>query len=254
MILIKLGGSIISDKNKPFSFNEDVVRNVAAELKKFYPEKDFILVHGGGSFGHPMARKYGIREGAKAGETKKLIGFSHTHEAMLELNEKIIDIFLKAELPAFSISSSSIFITNNGNIVHGELKVIKEALKIGLIPVLFGDVVIDESKGMDIISGDAIMAYIANEMMAERAIFLMDVDGIYDKEPGKEDARLIDVIDETTVVKHGMEKIDVTGGIKNKIQEAMKMDCMVYFINGLVKGNLTKAIKGEKVGTIKKRK
>ena len=172
MILIKLGGSVISDKNKPFSFNESVVRNVAAEIKNFYPEKSFILVHGGGSFGHPMARKYGIREGLKGRDIKKLIGFSHTHEAMLELNKIIIDIFLKAELPAFSISPSSMFIMKNGKITHGNLKVVKEAIKIGLIPVLFGDVVIDESKGTGIISGDVIMSYIANEMKAEKAIFL----------------------------------------------------------------------------------
>ena len=252
MILIKLGGSVISNKNKPFSFNDSVVKNIASELKKFYPKKKFILIHGGGSFGHPLAKKYGIRNGLDGKE--KLIGFSHTHQAMLDLNKKIIEIFLEKELPAFSISPSSSFITDNGKIVYGSIKIIEEAIEINLIPVLFGDVVIDVSKKIDILSGDAIMSYLASVLDVEKAIFLMDVDGIYDRSPNDEKARLIDELNEEAKISAIEGKFDVTGGIKNKIREAMKMDCIVYFINGLDEGNLTKAIEGKKVGTIKKGK
>jgi len=251
MILIKLGGSIISDKEKPFSFNVQIVKNIAREIKKFYPSKEFIIVHGGGSFGHPLAKKYGIRDGINGMDIKKMQGISYTHEAMLDLNKMIINIFLEEELPAFSISPSSIFIINNGNIVYGEIKVLKELLKRKFIPVLFGDVAVSEDKGMDILSGDQIMAYLANEMAVEKAIFLMDVDGIYDGNP-REGAKLIEEINEDVKIDAVQGKFDVTGGIKNKLEEALKMDCMVYFINGMKKGNLTKAIEGKKVGSMKK--
>ncbi len=252
MILIKLGGSVISNKNKPFSFNDNVVKNIASELKKFYPKKKFIITHGGGSFGHPMAKKYGIRDGLDGEE--KLIGFSHTHEAMLDLNKKIIEIFLDERLPAFSISPSSIFITDNGEIIYGDVRVIEEAVKRRVIPVLFGDVVIDAGKGIDILSGDAIMSYLASMLKVEKAIFLMDVDGIYDRNPAERDAKLIEEIDKNMEIEAFEGKFDVTGGIKNKIKEAMKMNCIVYFINGMKEGNLTKAIEGERVGTVKKGK
>ncbi len=249
MIIVKLGGSVICNKNEPFSFNESIVKQIAEEIATFYPKEKFLLVHGGGSFGHPLAKKYGIRDGLRK---ENMEGISRTHQAMLELNDKIIDIFLKASLPAFSISPSSIFIINNGQIVYGWTKVIEELIARDFIPVLFGDVAVAEDKGIDILSGDQIISYLAQKLKPKKVIFLMDANGIYDKNPKQyRDARLIEEIDEKISLQREAAGIDVTGGVKNKIEEAMKIPCPVYFINGLVKGNLTKAIKGERIGTRK---
>ena len=248
MIIVKLGGSVISDKSKPFSFRDKVVENIAEEISKFHPEKRFLLVHGGGSYGHPLAKKYAIREGFKE---ERMMGFSRTHQAMIELNKKIVDIFLDKNLPAFSISPSSIFIMNNGGVSDGWINVIQAMLEKNFIPVLFGDVALSHDKGMDILSGDQIISFLAEKLMPEKVIFLMDVDGIYNKNPVEKDAKLLDVIDEKKSIEGGIEGIDVTGGIKNKVKEAKKMKCPVYFINGMVRGNLSKAIEGKKVGTIK---
>jgi len=253
MIIVKLGGSIICNKNEPLSFNEGVVKQIAEEIADFYPEKKFLLVHGGGSYGHPLAKEYKIREGLKK---ENMVGVSKTHQAMLELNKKIIEIFLSLNLPAFSISPSSIFIINEGQIVDGWVKVIEGFIARDFIPVLFGDVAIAKDKGIDILSGDQIISYLAGKLQPERVIFLMDVDGIYDKNPKvHRDARLIEEINEEISLSLRQEAagIDVTGGVRNKIDEALKIPCPVYFINGMVKGNLTKAIKGERVGTIIKR-
>lgn len=40
---------------------------------------------GGGSFGHPMARKYAVKEGYKS--PSQSLGFSKTHQAMVALNK-----------------------------------------------------------------------------------------------------------------------------------------------------------------------
>ena len=251
MIIVKLGGSVICDKNKPFSFRRDVVKQIVHEISFFYPKKDLIIVHGGGSFGHPLAKKYGIREGLNEKNERK-IGFSHIHQAMLELNKKILDIFLEKKLPAFSLSPSSMFLVKKGEITYGEVKIIEELIQRNFIPILFGDVAIAVDKGIDILSGDQIISYLANKLKVEKVIFLMDVDGIYDKDPKEKDARLIEVLDEKAIKLYGKSKgFDVTGGIRNKIEEALKMHCPVYFINGMVRGNLKKAIEGEKVGTRK---
>ena len=248
MIIVKLGGSVISDKNKPFSFNENIVRQITDEIATFYPKEKFIMVHGGGSFGHPLAKKYGIRNGL---DREKMIGFCKTHEAMLDLNKKIVNIFHDKKLPAYPISPSSIFIIKKGEIFHGEIGVIKELLKKNFIPFLFGDTAISIDKGIDILSGDQIISYLANQLKPEKVIFLMDVNGIYDKNPKEKDAKLIEIINEEIEFDDIISKFDVTGGIKNKIKEAIKIPCPVYFINGLIKGNLTKAIEGKKIGTRK---
>jgi isopentenyl phosphate kinase len=248
MIIIKLGGSVISDKEKPFSFNKEIVEQIADEIKPFYPEKKFLVVHGGGSYGHPLAKKYGIKKGWSK---EKAAGFYKTHRAMMELNMKIVDIFVEKGLPSFPVCPSSIFIVKEGEIVDGYKEIIEKLIEKDFIPFLYGDVSISVERGIDILSGDQIVTYLANNFSAEKVIFLMDVDGIYDRNPSEGDAKLIELIDEKIEIKASKGFFDVTGGIKNKIEEAMKIDCDVYFINGKIKGNLTKAIKGEKVGTVK---
>jgi len=248
MIILKLGGSVISDKEKPFSFNKRIVEQIADEIKPFYPEKKFLIVHGGGSYGHPLAKKYGIREGWSK---EKATGFYKTHRAMMKLNAKIVDIFVEKGLPSFPVCPSSIFMVKEGEIVDAYTEIIEKLIEKDFIPFLYGDVSISVDRGIDILSGDQIVRYIANKFSAEKVIFLMDVDGIYDKNPREGDAKLIDVIDEKIKIMAGNGTFDVTGGIKNKIEEALKINCDVYFINGKKKGNIRKVISGQRVGTIK---
>ena len=255
MIIIKLGGSVISDKNEPYSFNREIVELIAGEVAQFHPRESFILVHGGGSFGHPNAREYRIREGLTGDLNRKRIGFSKTHQAMLRLNELIVDVFLEKGLPAYSISPSSVFLIEKGEIIYAELEVLRKLLELGFIPVLFGDTAIALDKGIDILSGDQIVSYLARILKPSKVIFLMDVDGVYDRNPKEGNAKLIEELS-AEEVKHLLKSsesagIDVTGGIGNKLREALKIakHSEVYFINGKVKGNLSKAIMGEKVGT-----
>ncbi|AHF79633.1 isopentenyl phosphate kinase [Thermococcus paralvinellae] len=255
MIIIKLGGSVISDKEKEYSFHRHIVEQIAEEIAQFYPDESFILVHGGGSFGHPNAREYKITEGLVGDVDRKRIGFSKTHQAMLKLNDLIIQTFLEKGLPAYSVSSSSIFLLENKEVVYGELEILRKLLELKFIPVLFGDTAIALDKGIDILSGDQIVSYLAKMLKPSKVIFLMDVDGIYDRNPKERDAKLIEELN-VEEIRHLLESsesagIDVTGGIGNKLREALKIakHSEVYFINGKVKENLGKAIRGEKVGT-----
>lgn len=250
-VIIKLGGSVISNKAVPHSFNEEIVAAIADELISFHPSHEIILVHGGGSFGHPVAKRYGIKEGIKGMESR--IGFARTHEAMLELNYKIVDIFFKKNLPVFPVVPSSLFIVEQGNIIHGDTYIINMLLKNRFIPILFGDVALSADKGIDILSGDQIISYLARMFMPEKVIFLMDVDGIYDREPDAcPEARLLRLIDNSVSISGATRSFDVTGGIHNKIEQAQKLNCTVFFINGTVPGNLTKVLNGIHVGTMMK--
>lgn len=252
MIIVKLGGSAISDKTTPFSFNEGVVRQIAEELASRYPQQQFILVHGGGSFGHPLAARYGIREGL-AGRERSL-GFTRTHQAMQELNHRIVSVLLEQELPAFPVAPSSLFILEGGEIAHGDITVVRELLAREFIPVLFGDVALAKDCGIDILSGDQIITYLSRALEVEKVIFLMDVDGIYDRDPKQHpDARLIEVLEDSPSITGETGTFDVTGGIHNKLAQAVKLPCPAWFINGTVRGNLTRALRGEQVGTVVKR-
>jgi len=259
MIIVKVGGSVFSDKKgEPENFDEETVGRIAGEIAGFYPEEDFIIVHGGGSFGHPEAKKYGIREGLpedwKTAHHRRM-GFTLTHQAMLRANEKFIDAFVSKNLPAFSVSTSSLFITENGEVAYGDVEVIKRLLELRFIPVLFGDVSVDLAKGIDILSGDQIITYLAKMLGPKKVVFLMDVDGIYDGRPGE--GSLIqslskDEIDALLDRLHCTAAgTDVTGGICNKLREAAKIaeHSEVWFVNGKVPGRLSGAIRGDGFGT-----
>ncbi|GAB6102691.1 isopentenyl phosphate kinase [Thermococcus atlanticus] len=259
MIIVKVGGSVFSDKKgEPGNFDRETVGNIAKEIAGFYPRESFIIVHGGGSFGHPEAKKYKIREGLPEDWERasfRRIGFTLTHQAMLRANARFIEAFVREGLPAFSVSTSSVFITENGEVTYGDLEVVERLLELGFIPVLFGDVSIDLAKGIDILSGDQIITYLSKMLEPEKVIFLMDVDGIYDGKPGE--GGLIQNLSKDEIPAL-LERLhctaagtDVTGGICNKLSEAEKIaeHSEVWFVNGKVPGRLSGAIRGDGFGT-----
>jgi isopentenyl phosphate kinase len=70
MILIKLGGSIITNKEKPESARRKTIDNILKQIKKV--NEPMILVHGGGSYGHYWSVKYGIIQFERTLSSKKL--------------------------------------------------------------------------------------------------------------------------------------------------------------------------------------
>ena len=128
-IILKLGGSVITSKTEPFRAKPKVVDQIAKEVASAKCEK-LIIVHGGGSFGHPMAKKYKIHEGFHYPDQIK--GFSETHKAMEQLNQIVISAFLKENIPVISIPPSSCVITNRGKITKFDIPV-REYVRKGFI-------------------------------------------------------------------------------------------------------------------------
>lgn len=112
----------------------------------------------------------------------------------------------------------------------------------------------DLKKGIDILSGDQIITYLAKMLRPSKVIFLMDVDGIYDGKP--DEGSLIwelkvREIDRLIERLSGSAGIDVTGGIANKLRETKEIAQFseVWFVNGKVSGRLSGAIIGGGTGT-----
>jgi isopentenyl phosphate kinase len=255
MIILKLGGSLITDKSKQFVVRADVLERLAEEIKEG-SEEELIIVHGGGSFGHPVASKYNLQDGFKNKE--QIDGIVETRKAMNELSRSVINAFHEQKLPVVAIQPSANITCKAGRIEDMDTGVIKKFLELGTIPVLFGDVVLDKELGFCILSGDQIVTFLAENFSADKVILAADVDGVYDKNPQKfDDAKLIteikstkaDILD-TLKTRDG----DVTGGIKGKIEELIllaKKGVPSQVINAMEPGRLKKALKGEEVtGTV----
>ena len=55
-MIIKLGGSVITFKDKPLSANYKAIENISHILKRVI--SPLIIVHGGGSYGHYWSVKF----------------------------------------------------------------------------------------------------------------------------------------------------------------------------------------------------
>src|SRR3990167_2902398 len=127
MILIKLGGSIITNKKKPLSPRKKTIENIAKHLKKI--DEPIIIVHGGGSFGHYWSVKYDMHTKPMKYNTH---GVSIVKNSMIELNKIILDAFLKNKsnpycLPPTDFMSRDKPITNKIKEIE---KIVKPRLSI----------------------------------------------------------------------------------------------------------------------------
>jgi isopentenyl phosphate kinase len=246
---------VITDKRKPFRVKKTVLTRLARELSK--TKRRLVVVHGGGSFGHPLAAKYKIAQGYR--EKKQLKGFTATHRAMERLNSEVVKALERAGLPAIAIQPSAIAVVRDGELLKMEVRPIKKLLELGLVPVLYGDAVPDLRKGMCILSGDRITSYLAEVLRASRVIVGVDVDGVYASDPRKcgkpELLKKITPSDWNRLFFSRHEKIkDVTGGMENKVKELLrlaKMGIESEIVNANRAGVLEKMVGGAKgLGTV----
>ncbi|MFH1587644.1 MAG: isopentenyl phosphate kinase [Candidatus Diapherotrites archaeon] len=253
LIILKLGGSAITYKKRNIpKVRNNVIRRSVEEIKKAKEEKEFslIVVHGAGPYGHKFVTDYGIDNGLKTSEHFE--GFVKTHNSMEELNRIVVNEFVKAGLLAFPVQASACIVQENKKIVSFNTSIIKNLLEIdfGVIPIMYGDMVIDKELKASVISGDAIIAYLAKEFAAERVLFGTNVPGIHDKDPRtNKDAELISKIDgqnvdDVLLKVSGSKDVDVTGGMKGKLVEVLKTlkGVRVFIFDITEKDNLYNAL------------
>jgi len=251
--VLKIGGSVITFKDRALTPNLPAIERLAREISESQVSP-LIIVHGGGSFGHPIAAEYKIADGFR--ESGQRVGFSKTHNAMVSLNSLVIEALLNNGLPAFSIAPSSFIVTRSGRIHYLCMDVLGQAIKLGFIPVLYGDAVFDYSYGFTILSGDQIVSRLAVELNASRIIVGVDVDGLYTSDPKMDPhAQLITKVT-VSELKDLLSRIggssftDVTGGMVKKVIELMvpaSAGIEVLIINALKPNNVYRALKGEEV-------
>ena len=238
MLLIKFGGSIITNKEKPLTPRRKAIDGVIRSLKK--TNEDIIVVHGGGSYGHYWSVKYNMQSSPKKYDIR---GVSIVKNYMVELNKINLDAFLKNKLKPYSIQPTDVMIGDKPSIK--KIKEIKKIANSGMIPITYGDALWCWNKKSYILSGDKIMTVLAKVLRPRLSIFVLNVDGLY------EDLKTKKLISEFKNEKISVKKasMDVTGGMSRKVQEASKISKMglkVFFVNGNKPQRIVNAIKGKK--------
>jgi len=260
LVIVKLGGSVITlkDVGRP-EVNEENLSNLCAEIAEAKKEKGFslVVVHGAGPFGHGPAKKWGLENGLT--EANQVKGFSETHQAMERLNCVVVERLRANGIDAIAFQPSAGGILRKGKLTKFPADVMEKMLGVGLVPVSYGDVLIDEKTGAGILSGDHLVPYLAKELSATRVILVADVAGLFDSDPKKDKAaRLLKEFSRKRLheIKQvgGSEGIDVTGGMARKLEELLTLaDAGIEseVIDGRKPGLLKKALLGERgLGTL----
>jgi len=248
MIILKLGGSVITNKTKQNSFKQKIMNNLAKEIKK--ADKEIILVHGAGSFGHILAKKYDLNKGYI--RKNQINGFSLTHANVQRLNSLVLDYLHKNNVPAVSLSPHNILKLNNHKLLEMNYKIFEDYLDKNFVPVTFGDVVLDKKLGFSICSGDLLVGALAEHFKPEKVVFAIDEDGLYNVNPKiNKNAKFLDKITlkdlerlTTAVDSHA----DVTRGMGGKvdiIKNVARLGIDTVLLNGNKPGKLYQVLVGK---------
>lgn len=254
LIFVKLGGSIITDKLQPSTARPEVIRRLAQEVQEVRlacPELRLVLGHGSGSFGHVVGSRYHVHKGIAG--NGDWWGYAETGAAAARLNRIVADLFLEAGVPIISVQPSASARCQAGKLVAMETYVITQALGHGLVPLVYGDVALDEQQGCAIVSTENVLAYLAERLRPARMVMVGQVHGVYDRDPladpAAERVPLItpDTFGQLSVelgVSHG---IDVTGGMLSKVCEMVDLVARgvterVHLISGWCEGALARVL------------
>lgn len=259
LALIKLGGSLITDKDQPYTARPEIMQQLAKEvhlIRNQNPNLKLIIGNGAGSFAHQSAKKYNTINGFFSDADK--LGFCLVHQDAVNLNLLLAKCFLSAGLPVVSLPPLMMILAENKQLLKTDFSSVENSLQSGLIPLIFGDVVLDKAIGGTIFSSDTLLAELAKYFHAQGLKVRLVNAGNY---PGVRDQNG-QVLSHISPANYSQIKtflgasasVDVTGGMAKKVEEflavsSLGIDC--WIIDGNIPGNLADTVLGQpSLGTL----
>jgi isopentenyl phosphate kinase len=257
VVFLKLGGSLITDKTRPYTARHEVIAHLADEVRQALeaaPDLNLLVGHGSGSFGHWAAKPYGTRQGVQTPTQWR--GYAEVAAAAARLNRIVTDAFLKTGVPALSVQPSASARCHDGMLEHMDTYPIRAALARGLVPLVYGDVAMDRVRGGTIISTEDIFLFLAGELHPAHILLLGEVPGVLG--PAGTVVPHITSADLPTLHKvlSGSGGVDVTGGMADKVACMVELvqhhpETCVHILSGTEQGLLVHALLNDErhVGT-----
>ena len=265
LIFLKLGGSLITDKDKPYTPRLDRLENLANQIATTLfsdPETApasrprLILGHGSGSFGHTSGKKYRTREGVR--DAAGWRGFAEVWLQARELNIYVMNALYKAGIPAMAFPPSAAVLASSAQVIVWETTPIRMALANGILPVIHGDVAFDEVRGGTILSTEDLFMHLARQLFPNRILLAGIEEGVWEDFPAR--TRLVkeirpQVYEMMREKVGGSDSADVTGGMSAKVEQMLSLvrevpGMTAQIFSGEENQNLARALSGENVGTL----
>ncbi|MCS6908243.1 MAG: isopentenyl phosphate kinase [Anaerolineales bacterium] len=258
LIFLKLGGSLITEKHRPYTARLETLRRLAEEIahaRQSVPELRLVVGHGAGSFGHVPAKRYGTRQGVHTPE--EWLGFAEVWREAATLNRLVVEALLAAKLPVISLPPCASVTAEDGKVAVWELYPIRAALQAGLLPLIFGDVVFDRHRGGTILSTEDLFEHLARQLRPRRILLAGIEEGVWSDFP--QCTQLVREITPADLYQGrlqlgGSQAPDVTGGMESKVRQSLAWvqelpELEVLIFNGEKPGAVRRALMGETLGT-----
>jgi isopentenyl phosphate kinase len=261
MFLLKLGGSLLTDKSVSEGLRREELQRIVLEIQQVLVDgsRRVLVGHGSGSFGHVVAERFQAhlgKMGARADEWQT--GFALVARSAAKLNAIVLDALVSSGLPcvAFPPRSSVVCADGVATAMRDFAAAVRLALDNGIVPLVNGDCVADSVRGCTILSTEAVFAGLLDD-----AVFAADGDG----EPwwilcaGETNGVLakngdtvpviteanFDSLDALTSASRGA---DVSGAMRGKVRWLLDLVArhrrvQALIFNGLTPGNISLALR-----------
>ena len=268
LVFLKLGGSLITNKEKPYTPRLDKLAELASQIAAVLSTitgLQLLIGHGSGSFGHTEAKKYHTRMGLPPPDGKLTEGgdnywqgFSEVHYQASKLNALVMEALNQARIPSMVFPPSACVIARQRVVRSWDVAPIRRALANRILPVIYGDVVFDEVHGGTILSTEDLLEYLAQRLNPLRILLAGLEAGVWEDFPAR--TKLIKEISpksyESIQTRIGQSaSADVTGGMASKVRQMLALvrqspQLTVQIFSGTENGALRRALAGEPLGTL----
>jgi isopentenyl phosphate kinase len=250
-VFLKLGGSVITDKTKPYTLQPKIVQAIAneiAQIRAQQPDLRWFIGNGAGSFGHYAVHASKWRQDPS--DPKRI---AQVRLATSQLSLHVLTALRAADIPA-TICTPAAFMTDTEHGLMVDAAHCVGYAEQGVVPLVYGDVVHHRQHGSSIVSTEPVLdalaqAWIAAGHEVQATIYCTNVDGVLDK-----NSAVLSVIESSVAQLHftTTKGYDVTGGMQQKVAAGFKAAAysqQVRIINGTTIGALSAAILDEQGGT-----
>jgi isopentenyl phosphate kinase len=268
LVMLKLGGSLITDKDRAYTARADVIADIAKQLRRALlrdrPAHVFGLVlgHGSGSFGHAAASLHRTQAGAHGLVGDELDaywnGYAEVHLRAAQLNSMVMAALHDAAIPSIAFAPSSTVVLKDRAVAGWDLAPLRAAIAAGLVPVVYGDAVLDEVRGGGIISTEQLFVHLAHALGPVRILLAGLEPGVWVDFPKR--SELHDELTPGHEIRRqggltGSASPDVTGGMHSKVGLMLELvgqvpGLTVQIFSGTGPNAIERALRGERLGTI----
>jgi|GEM_PF-3963355 len=215
--VVKIGGSVTTNKNGRYELRLDSIRSIAKTLsdKAAAIDLPIILIFGGGSFGNLAPVDYQIFERSNGFASTKLPMMTTIMFSMLA---EITGVFIENKVRVYPLQSSALIVGDEEGMIKINTQPIAAAISAGYTPIITGDLIFTGPGEFEIFSSDNIASLLAHDFNLRKVLYYTDVRGLYSSLDSRSIIPFVDNSNFSNVKLYAgaSSAQDITGGMYNK--------------------------------------